>query len=574
VLIAILGKGNLGKQMTLAHTDFRPEQDRGAQTSWSSSFAGRPNPTTSKYWLIGIVFLLVYSILSKLTAYHQLDGIGITLWSPYNGLSLLLLFESITFAPFVVLGAVIADVLVLHVALNSYQAVAVEAVLTIWYVGAAAFLRHKLKYDPKQITLSNVTKLLIYVPVFTAVSSFLYCGVLYLGGNLSSNAFVRAVGHFWIGDVIGITTVFSMAAAVFVLKRDWRWSRYTIISWSVFILGACVAFIVLIGSGVSNQYHEFYPLFLPIIWIGVREGYAGVSLALLIIELGLVASTMYMGSDVNDYFIFQILMLVLSVTGLLLGVVTSERRASARLLVEQQMELARISAHVNAGAMGMALAHELSQPLSTVSTYLHAARRLLKSGVTSERLMDTLTKAETEARRTREVLERIRDFVSNGKADLKPVDLPTIAKKIATLSRENAATHGIEVEIEGIRPMLPVKADRLQIEQVLNNLIINAIEAASQRPGGRGRVIVRLGARGNKVVIQVEDNGPGVVPEIAGRMFDAYQTTKPRGMGLGLHLSQQIVRSHGGGLWWEPDVPEGTRFVVELPIDGPDQNAF
>jgi two-component system, LuxR family, sensor histidine kinase DctS len=86
-------------------------------------------------------------------------------------------------------------------------------------------------------------------------------------------------------------------------------------------------------------------------------------------------------------------------------------------------------------------------------------------------------------------------------------------------------------------------------------------------------VIIRVAARSNKIVIQVEDNGPGVAPEIAGRMFEAYQTTKPRGMGLGLHLSRQIVRKHAGSLWWEPDVPEGTRFVVELPIDGSDRNA-
>ena len=120
-----------------------------------------------------------------------------------------------------------------------------------------------------------------------------------------------------------------------------------------------------------------------------------------------------MGSDVNDFFVFQMLMLVLSITGLLLGVVTTERRATAHLLMEQQTELARMSAYVNAGAMGMALAHELSQPLSTVSTYLLAARRLLQSGVGSERLMEMLNKAEGETRRTREVLERIRDFISN-----------------------------------------------------------------------------------------------------------------------------------------------------------------
>jgi hypothetical protein len=205
--------------MTDANTNLRPGLVRDTDMSWSSFF-GRPNPATSKFWLTGIAFLLFYFVLSKLTAYHQLDGIGVTLWSPYNGLGLLLLFESIIFAPFVLLGAIIADTLILHVTLNLYQAAAVEALLTIWYMGGAAFLRHKLKYDPIQVTLLNITKLLVFLSIFAVGSSLVYCGTLYLNGDLASNAVVIAVAHFWIGDVIGTITIFSMATAFFVPKLD------------------------------------------------------------------------------------------------------------------------------------------------------------------------------------------------------------------------------------------------------------------------------------------------------------------------------------------------------------------
>jgi two-component system, LuxR family, sensor kinase FixL len=339
--VAILGKVTLGEQMEVVNIRGRPPQNHGLDTSGFSWYFGGPNPTTSKFWLTGIAFLVLYFLLNKLTAYHQLDGVGITLWSPYNGLSLLLLLEGITFAPFVILGAVLTDTLVLHVTLNFYLAVTVEAVLTIWYMSVAVVLLRKLKYDPRQVTLPEVLKLLISVPMFTVLSSFLYCGVLFLGTDLSAHESLKAMGHFWIGDVVGTITVFSMATAVFALfsKPDWHWSRYTFVSWSVFILGTYVSFIVLIGSGVSNQYHEFYPLFLPVIWIGIREGYVGVAIGLLMIELGLVLSTIYIGSDVNDYFVFQMLMLVLSITGLLLGAVTTERRASAQLGVGAHVSL-------------------------------------------------------------------------------------------------------------------------------------------------------------------------------------------------------------------------------------------
>jgi two-component system, LuxR family, sensor kinase FixL len=306
---------------------------------------------------------------------------------------------------------------------------------------------------------------------------------------------------------------------------------------------------------------------------GNTGSYAGVAVALLAIQLGLVATTTYVGFEAKDFSVFQTLMLVLSITGLLLGSVITEREQAAQLLREQRTELARVSAYASAGAMGMALAHEISQPLSTVASYLHAARRLLQSGAASAPVMDALSKAEMETRRTRDVLERVRDFIAIGKLDLKPLDLSNLALKIGALCREEATARGVHVEIENIRPIPLVRADRIQIEQVLNNLVANAIDAASERTDARGLVVMRVALRGDRVVVQVEDNGPGVAPEMVDSLFEAYQTTKPRGMGLGLPLSLQIIQKHAGRLWWEPIVPEGTRFLVELQINGPDKNA-
>jgi C4-dicarboxylate-specific signal transduction histidine kinase len=149
----------------------------------------------------------------------------------------------------------------------------------------------------------------------------------------------------------------------------------------------------------------------------------------------------------------------------------------------------------------------------------------------------------------------------------------SLAERIGALCREEAAARGVEVEVERIGGALPLKADGVQIEQVLINLVANAIDAASERSDARGRVVIRVAAKANAIMIRVEDNGRGVAPELADTIFDAYQTTKPRGMGLGLHLSRRIVQRHAGRLWWEPVPTGGARFVVELPADGCDDNA-
>jgi two-component system, LuxR family, sensor kinase FixL len=535
------------------------------------SMAGAAHP---KFWWTGFAFLAIYVLLNVLTEWHEFDRLGITLWSPDNGLSVGLLIESSAFAPFVFLGAVLTDVFIAGVQHSLYVTLAGEFLLTVVYVGLAFVLRDKLKFDMRRDKLPDVVALLIFIPVGAVFSSLVYCGTLYLGGALAADKFFVAIRHFWIGDTLGMVTIIPLMTSAFVLlsKPRWRLSGYTLSTLCVFGVGTCFGFAVLMGVG-DRLYYLFYLLFFPIIWVAMREGYAGAALALVAVQITLAGITAFVGYDIEDFAILQLLMLVLSITGLLLGAVGTERFNAALLLHEQQTELARMADFARVGAMGMEVAHEISQPLSTVTTYLHAARRLLQSSVASEPVMDALMKAEGEAQRAREVLERIRDFVSNGSLDLEALDLSALADKIAALCREEATTRGVRIENETLRPVPPVIADRVQIEQVLNNLLANAIDAASERSDERGHVVIRVAARDQAVVMQVEDNGPGVAPELAPRIFDAYQTTKPRGMGLGLPLSLRIVQRHAGRLWWEPNRPEGARFIVVLPIDGTDQNA-
>ena len=510
-----------------------------------------------------------------MTARYQFQELGITLWSPDDGLSILLLMEGAKFFPFVFGGAVLADVLISHVQHGIYAAGLAEFALALVYLGIAVALRDILNFSPKRTDLANVLVMLAGVPFGAVLSSLVYCGVLYLTGSLPSDQFASALRPFWVGDTVGIIAILAAGTAVFTLLSNprWSWRADQSLNWSVFIISSCLVFALLHRVSGAYAYHLFYLLFLPIIWMGMRTGYVGVAIALLLTQTAFFMVASHMGFNDNDFEEFQILMLVLSITGLILGAAVTERERANHKLREQQAELVRISAHATAGAMGMQLAHELSQPLSTVATYAVAARRMLQSGSAPEPVIDALTKAEAESQRTRQMLERIRDLVSVGRLEPRPVNLIDAALKIRALVIEDSNARGVDIAVENHRPSPLVKADPVGIEQILNNIVGNAVDAAAERGDGRGLVVIRVLDRDDWAIVQVDDNGPGVAPEMAGCLFEPYQTSKLRGMGLGLSLSREIVEQHKGRIWWQPRAPEGTRFVVELNLNGPNGDA-
>ncbi len=215
-------------------------------------------------------------------------------------------------------------------------------------------------------------------------------------------------------------------------------------------------------------------------------------------------------------------------------------------------------------AMRVALMHEFSQPLSALATYIHAGRQLLRiDHVDQQLLAETMKKAEAEVKRARDVLARLREFLVSDKQERLPVDLIELTKTVAARLQNEAKRRAVRIQIEaGSLPAVLV--DPPQIRQVLVNLLSNAIDAAADIPGGT--VSVRCCHDGETVCIEVNDNGRGIAPEIAEHLFEAFQTTKSRGMGLGLPLSRQIIEAHGGSISWEPAVPHGTRFHVLLPV--------
>jgi signal transduction histidine kinase len=534
-----------------------------------------PNPGQVRFWLTAAAFLAAYLAINVITNSRQFRQSGITLWSPDNGLGLLLLIESTAFAPIVFLGAVLSDVLITNVEHGIYVVVASELVLTLGYLVIAIVLRDGFHFDTRATTYKNMIAVLAVVPASAAITGTLYCAVLYITGSLPLGQIYAAASNFWVGDTVGMIVVLPAATAIhdIVANARWRhWLQRRHIAPAA-IIGLCSAtFILLSASNVRDRY-LFDLLFLPTLWVGINYGYTAVAMNLLATQLMLILALTHFQVSDRDFNIFQTLMFILATTGQLLGAIVTEREQATRLLRKQQAELARVSAQATTGAMAVAFAHEISQPLSSLSSYVHGARRMLDSGQPSASVASALAKAEAEAQRTRRIIERIRDFVASGKLDLEATDLRTIADKIGALNRDEARTRSVDLVVETSSVVPLVKVDKIAVEQALNNLVSNAIDAAAAAGDERGRVVVTVAGDGDRVRLQVDDNGPGVEPDIVAHLFEVFETTKPKGMGLGLSLTREIALRHGGRVEWRPLRPQGASFVIELPMDGPQTDA-
>lgn len=524
-----------------------------------------------EYWLIGTAFVILYLVAERSTLLYELDGLGITLWSPSAGLGLtLLLMMGVKFAPFV-FAASLASAMFVYAGPRSPAAmIGTSLVLALGLSVIARVCRRLTKDDPHNTSLTDLQTFLVLMPLGALLLSFVYCGVLYATGLLYGWRFFIAVRNHWIGNTVGMITLApAIPVLLSYLRGAGRPSRVQLWETAVFVAVLTLALWVIFVASGANEYQFFYLLFLPIVWIAMRAGYAAVAVALLVAHLALVTIATRVGYAAYDFISFQMLMLVLSATGLLLGIVVSERRRSEEKLRVQQGDLARAARHATVGAMGTALAHEISQPMSSAANYLHAARRILRAtGDTDGPVAQALAKSEAEANRARAALERVRDYVSTGRIEPSLVDLDGLVRKIVGIMGREAYARGVSVSSTA-EPYLPqVRADAVQIELLLVNLVSNAMDAASSRADLAGAVAIHVSQTGDHIVLEVSDNGPGIAAEVADRVFEPFETTKSTGMGLGLTLARQICEAHGGTLSWKKREPQGVCFSAVLPIDG------
>lgn len=243
----------------------------------------------------------------------------------------------------------------------------------------------------------------------------------------------------------------------------------------------------------------------------------------------------------------------------------TEKHATEAQVQSLQSELLHATRLSAVGTLASALAHELNQPLAAVTNYMAAGRDLAEKGSLSNLpfIREALDEAAKESVRAGQIVRRLRDFVSKGEVSMRNLSLSELINDATTLGLVGARENGVEWSIEIDRNVDAVLADRVQIQQVMVNLMRNAIEAM-EGCSSKHLTIRARGLNAETVEISVADTGHGLSPELAGQPFQAFVSTKAQGMGLGLSICRTIVEAHGGRLFAEPADGEGTIFRFTL----------
>jgi two-component system, LuxR family, sensor kinase FixL len=254
----------------------------------------------------------------------------------------------------------------------------------------------------------------------------------------------------------------------------------------------------------------------------------------------------------------------------------TERQQTEARVQELQSELVHISRVGAMGEMASALAHELNQPLSAIANYLSGARRLLdQAGTEDRRPIDAITKAGEQALRAGDIIRRLRDFLARGEGERAVEPLNKVVQEACALALVGARDADVMSHYRLSREPMPVLVDKVQVQQVILNLVRNALDAMLEHHGRRELFVETQPAGDGLALVSVIDTGPGLDPVAAERLFQPFVTTKPQGMGVGLSISRTIVEAHGGRIWTEPNPGGGQifRFTVRLANGASEEGA-
>ena len=529
----------------------------------------------------GLAFILVFVALEWVTYSHEYRGVPVTPWNPGLGIAFgLLVLRGWGYGLALFAGVVVSEIVLLRTQLPWSSILAIAVVVAATYTAAAVVARRRLRLDVAMDDVRDVLVLLSAGTAGAAVVAALFGALLLADQEIGNDDLSKSVLPLFVGDIIGIAVVTPL-----LLRLSHLWQQLThwwrrgpwlaaLIEVAVFIVVTGFALWMIVGSHRPNDYKYFSMLFLPVVVLAVRHGFDGSCLALATTQLGLVALLRAYGYDAATFTEFQIVMLVLTMTGLLVGGVVSEReradraarRAEARLR-EAQLEAARAARLNMVSGMASALAHEINQPMTAARALARSAQQqLVDAGGGLERASSNLASLVTQIDHAADVVRRMREFLRRGQPHVSTLDMAAVLHDALVLARPEAAAHATRIDLH-VDPALPaVFGDRIQLQQVVLNLVRNSIDAIVEGNVAHGRISVRavLGEGARTVEVSVADNGTGVAPGVA--LFEPLSSSKKDGLGLGLSICANIVQAHGGRIWLQSSASGSSEFRFSLPL--------
>lgn len=525
-------------------------------------------------WRVLLAYALANLALDALSNPQTVLPLALAQWTPPPGLTLaFLLLFGLHYAPFLIVVTFLVGLPLYGTPRDWLPALYAAGLLMLGLWALAIWLLRGLRIDPRLDTQRDLSWFLVIAVAAAWLDASVHVFSRSPEAAPDAWAWLADLVNIWVGALIRILIITPLVLVH--AGAHWRgWRTWRIWSWrasrEMLSQAAAIAFALwlIFGFRYTDEFKFFYLLFLPMIWIAMRHGIQGATIALAASHVGINAILDWRGSHAITVVEFQMLMLGLAVTMLFLGMTVSVRRATEERLHQREAELNQAMRLAAAGEMAQAIAHELNQPLSAVANYARASRSMLTDPARHGALLaDTLEKIDREANRAGQVMRRLREFFRGGGLRYENFSLPALIVESLSYVRRRAERHNIAFKLALDESLPDVHADRVQMGTVLHNLLANAIEAlAAGREEAREIEISAVVQADGLIQICVSDNGGGVGTEMRDRLFESFATSKAEGMGLGLAISRTLVRAHGGELWLADARP--ARFCFTLPIKG------
>jgi signal transduction histidine kinase len=460
-----------------------------------------------------------------------------------------------------------------------------EAFDAVQNVLAAAGIRLFIKSPLNKITLRDAIVFVLIAVIIVPFGTALWGAAFTVSNGFGTDYWVE-----WrnLGISNGVTAVVLVPALLLVAERLSRRGSRTktvrllegsLLALGIMIVGAYVFAIVPAGPDTSPAL-----LYAPIpllIWAALRFGLGGISAAMLVVTFEAIWGAMHgrgpflLQSPAENALALQMFLIVTGTPLMFLSVLLEDEKRSHQALREAHEEAHRHREQINLlsrvsllGEMTASLAHELNQPLSAIITNANAGMRSIDKGKEdSGTLREILVDVEADGRRAHDIIRNVRNTIKKSHPTLRRIDLNELVARVARIVRPDAVAYSCEVETSLAKDLPLIEGDPVQIQQVLVNLVSNALDAMRQTAPDRRKVEISTAGNGdNEVRLSVRDHGTGIRAEVQERLFDRFFTTKEQGLGMGLAIVRSIVESHGGDIQAENVADGGARFYFTLPV--------